>query len=409
MRKVNQLFPFLEQLLCSGGNFLTIALSARALSLEEQGKVGFMFVAYVAIVMISAVAICQYANINAPRLTSFLRKQYYAFLVLVCILLVLASTAFFSVAIPALAEYVSWHISDIETVYFVVYLALQQFIDFYRRTSYIFKTAGWALLVSALTYIPRIILLIFVNFHSFLDVLFILILTSIPGMALFVVDLIRCKNYVVEGWKRFARLHFIASRWLIASGPLSWLWAYIPVFVLGKINGLAAVAVFASVRTISNIGNTFMEVLETSVAAKAGVHQASQPSRMKDYMWVIFTVGFLVWGLGVLFLLVVGDKLIFYTIGERYEGYNDLLVILWFVVGLTFVFRVHGLKLRTEGRAKVVTIGFAVSTIIVIIASPSFIERYGVYGAAITFVLGAIGNFLSQVILMKISFKDQQA
>jgi len=406
--RVNQLYPILDQVLCSGGNFLTITLCARALSLGEQGKVGFIFAAYVAIVTISAVTIYQYASVNAPKLTFLLRKQYYACLLLICVLLVLATAGFFAVVIPSLLEFASWNITGLETVFFIVYLALQQFVDFYRRTSYIFKTPIRALLVSALIYIPRVALLALLEYSSFLGVLFILILTSVPGFVLFIGDILKYKKYALVGLKKFARIHFIESRWLIVSGPLSWLWAYIPVFVLGKVGGLSAVAVLASVRSISNVGNTVMELLETVVAAKAGVHQASHPSRMKDYMWLVFTVGILIWSVGLLFLLIAGDELIFYTIGRKYEGYGDLLLILWGVVGLTLVFRVHALKLRTEGNTKVVTVGFAFATLVVTIVSPYFIEQYGVYGAAIAFATGAMGNFLAQVILIGVYYRSQR-
>lgn len=403
--KFDRLFPLADQITTSGGNFLVIALCAHALPMEEQGKVGILFSAYIATILIGAVSMYQYANIHAPRVANHDCRKYYAFLLLVCLLVTFIVSIILALSIPYLANYVSWQVAAGELEYFIAYLALQQFVDFYRRTAYIFKTAGWALFGSSITYIPRIGILAASQLNTFLDVLYIMILTSIPGFVFYLIDLYRDKDSLLKGWQKHARTHFREIRWLVVAGPFTWLWAYIPVFVLGNTMGLAVVGAFVSVRSISNVGNTLMEILETSIAARAGVHQASDsPSVLKSYMRLIFTSGIIAWLAGLLFLFIVGKLIILITIGSQYEVYDGLLILLWGVVGLTFVFRVNGLKLRTEGRAKVVAMGYVVATIIVIIATPYLVGLYGVYGAAISLALGAFSNIVSQAFFAKSYF-----
>ena len=399
--RFDRYYPFLDQLVTSGGNFLTIALCARVLSIEEQGKVGFLFIAYVAIVMIGSVSIYQHASIQAPRLSSSQNKLYFACLLMICILLVFGMALLLVIVAPFIAELVSWNIISVEVAYLVAYLALQQMADFLRRTSYIFKASSNALLISSITYLPRIILLVVLSLHSFVDVLHILIISSLPAAGVFVYEVFIHKSYLCTGVRLYGRRHIKSSCWLILSGPLTWLWAYIPVFVLGRIEGLSSVAVLASVRSVSNVGNTLMEVLETSIAAKAGVRQAIHPGAMKTFLKAVSRFGFLLWGVGLLFLLFLGKEVILLTIGRQYSEFHSLLLLLWCVVGVTFMFRVHGLKVRTEGRSAIVTAGFAVSTISVIVASPFYVAQYGVYGVAVTLIIGASINLFSQLVISK--------
>ena len=64
-----------------------------------------------------------------------------------------------------------------------------------------------------------------------------------------------------------AKEHLSYSRLFIAGTPLVWLWAYIPIFMLGIMHGKEQAALLGSIRGISNMANVLMEQIETKVVA----------------------------------------------------------------------------------------------------------------------------------------------
>lgn len=400
--KVNQLIPFIDQLIVSGSNFLVIAISAHILQLNEQGKIGVIFLLYVAMVMVNAVTIYQYANIEAPRNKGVRRSQYHAFLILISIVLALLMSVLCIIFLPGLTELMSWEINSNELMYLIIFLVSQQFVDFIRRSSYIFHNDKQAVYVSALTYIPRILFLFAFNFNSAREVLEIMLLSNLVGLIAFINIFFKKLDRMNDGARLFINIHFKASRWFIVSGPLSWLWAYVPVFFLGKIDGLAAVAVLTSVRSITNVGNTVMEILDTSIAAKAGRFQVFGKGKMVGYIRNMAVIGCVLWLVGFLTIYMASEQILRISIGQKYIEYADLLAYLWCVVGFTFLFRLNSIKLRTMGFVKVVSIGYGVSTAAVLVFSPKLIFLYGIYGAAIAFLIGAFANLVTQIICIRV-------
>ena len=63
---MRNLSSLVNQVLVSGGNFLTIAICAHELPLSEQGKFTYVFASYMALLLLNAAGIFQGAAVRAP-------------------------------------------------------------------------------------------------------------------------------------------------------------------------------------------------------------------------------------------------------------------------------------------------------------------------------------------------------
>ena len=66
-RSINNTYAVLDQVLVSGGNFLTILICAYFFSPDEQGKLGFILSVYMGLMVVNQTFLFQQAAIDYPR------------------------------------------------------------------------------------------------------------------------------------------------------------------------------------------------------------------------------------------------------------------------------------------------------------------------------------------------------
>ena len=66
MNYLKKWMPLFDQVIVSGGNFLTVALCAHYLPLNEQGKLTYVIACYMALLLFNVSAIFQGASVRAP-------------------------------------------------------------------------------------------------------------------------------------------------------------------------------------------------------------------------------------------------------------------------------------------------------------------------------------------------------
>lgn len=384
-----------DQALVSGGNFLTIAICAHTLPLAEQGKFTYVFASYMALLLLNVAGIFQGAAVRAPVQGESYRG--------VLARLQLFQALLFACAVCGLwfgfGHIFGWSATNTEAILLFAFLLMQQMADFDRRMAYVFDSASRAIYSSAVLYPWRIAGLLIYRPESVSQVLMVLAISAmIP--ALFGLKAV-ARNISIS-WISAVKAHLVYSRLFIIGAPLGWLWAYIPVFLLGVVHGKEQAALLASIRGISNMANVLMEQLETKIVADwARMHHGSDAEAMGPAVVRLLKIGMIFWLVGMAVVGIFGREIVSLVLGALYEPHWILLVIGWVAYGVYFLARVSGIKHRTLGSNHVEFIGNLCGVFAAIFASITLIDRYKEIGAAWVYVIIAAVMLISQVLVTK--------
>ncbi len=388
-----------DQAITSGGNFLTIAVCAKVLPVAEQGKLGYVISIYMAALLINVSAIFQWGAAYAPRKYNNISYKNNLILlqIVIALLVVFVSTLYFYF----FGKGVSWEPSLVEFLLLGGYLFFHQLADFDRRSSYFFVNSQRAVLSSALLYPIRIALLLIVSPENICDALAVLFVSTLVSASFTIKFFIQqfsllSKKSIVE-----IKRHLYLSRHLIFTGPLSWCWAYLPIFYLGKEKGPMLAGILLSIRSIVNIANILVEQLETVVAAKFGkVAKESGKDGVDQNAFLLLKIGSLIWIFVAFILYYHGALVIELVLNKSYSPYSDLLLISWVAYGVLFLARVYGMRFRFTRETRVELVGNAIAVLSVIVSANYLIGKYSVYGAAALFVISAITILSAQFLMV---------
>lgn len=395
MRKLGSL---VDQVLVSGGNFLTIAICAHALPLSEQGKFTYVFASYMALLLLNVAGIFQGAAVRAPAQdstyqTSLARLQ----LLQATLLSLLISVTWFGAG-----NVFGWQATATEAGLLLAYLFLQQLADFDRRSAYIFSGSKRAVYSSAALYPLRIIGLLAIRPETVNQVLLVLIVSALIPAALTISAASKSRSDAAPSWHNATKAHLAYSKLFIAGAPLGWLWSYIPIFMLGTMHGKEQAAVLASIRGISNIANVLMEQLETKVVADwARVHHGPGKHAMKAAVSSFIKIGIIFWLSGMTIVVVFGREIVTLVLGSLYAPHWPLLVIGWGGYGVYFLARVSGIKNRALGANQVEYIGNICGVIAALLACFVLIPYFKATGAAWVYVIIAAAMLIGQMLALK--------
>ena len=382
----------------SGGNFLTIAICAHALPLSEQGKLSYVFASYMALLLLNVAGIFQGAAVRAPAQDSSYRISLGR--------LQLLQGTMFSVLISTMwfgfGNVFSWQATVTEAGLLFSFLLLQQMADFDRRSAYIFSGARRAVFSSVALYPLRIIGLIIVRPDTVSQVLLVLIVSSLFPAALTLYAMSKSRSDATQSWKIAIKDHLKYSRLFIAGAPLGWLWAYIPIFLLGIMHGKEQAALLASIRGISNVANVMMEQIETKVVADwARVSHSAGSYAINSSVIRLLKIGMIFWLSGMTIVVVFGREIVTLILGNLYTPHWSLLVIGWGGYGVYFLARVSGIKHRTLGSNHIEFIGNLCGVLAAIAAGYVLIYNFKAIGAAWTYVIIAFVMLISQMLVLK--------
>ena len=396
MRKASSL---VDQVLVSGGNFLTIAICAHALPLAEQGKFTYVFASYIAVLLLNIAGIFQGAAVRAPVQERHGYKTNLARLQLLqaILLSMLVSGIWFS------AGYVfGWQTTNTEAGLFFAFLVLQQLADFDRRTAYIFANTKRAIFSSALLYPARVFGLIIIRPDTVSQALLIMMFSALIPAVFTVICACRNNRTNTQPWIGAAIEQLAYSKLFIAGAPLGWLWAYIPIFMLGIMHGKEQAALLGSIRGISNMANVLMEQIETKVVADwARIRHGKGLPVLEEAVSRMLKIGVIFWLAVMAVLLVFGREIVNLILGSLYAPHWNLLVIGWIGYGIYFIARIFGIKHRTLGFNQIEFTGNAFGVVAAVLAGFVMIPALSATGAAWVYVVIAIAIMGSQAYLAK--------
>lgn len=380
------LLSLFDQVIVSGANFLLVLICARNLSPAEQGKIGYVIAANFAVVMIGLTTVFQFAAIE------FVSKKepdrYHKSLAVYQLTIAVVASALVTLLISLLAISANWKMTALEVGLLLFFLILQQLADFDRRASYIFFTVDRALISSSCLYSFRLGMLLVLTPKNVTEVLLILLISCVAP-ALFslrhAIAGIKGSYQVIEFFKEQLR----KSRWLIFSGPLSWLWGNSITFFAGTIIGLPAVAILVALRSITNIANIGLEVLETRGAVSLATLDQSDRPRYFSSVRQILKLAFLLWIIGLLAILFFGEIAVQYLYGDYYGPYWHLMVWLWFMNLGIFIFKMGSISLRIRRRTFEVFLSYGVGVIAAFVMIPVGAYLFDLSGAVVAMTLSA--------------------
>jgi O-antigen/teichoic acid export membrane protein len=396
MRRFSSL---IDQVLVSGGNFLTTIICARTLPLSEQGKIIYIFSSYMALLLLNVAGIFQGASVLAPSQDRYIYKISIARLQLL-------QSLFLSLIISCCWYWAGgifeWKATNTESTLLLGFLILQQLADFDRRAAYIFSSTKRAIFSSSLIYPIRVFALLIVQPSTAEIILLILLLSSLLPATLTLYTAMKYIDISFQSWFALIKYHLSYSLLFIASAPLGWLWAYIPIFMLGIANGKEQAALLASIRGISNIANILMEQIETKIAADWArlQHKNNLPLLLKSAAHLI-NIGIISWLCGILIIFIYGKEIVYLLLGPLYATHWNLLAIAWGGYGIYFIARILAIRDRAQGNNKIEFFGNITGVSTAIIAGILIIPKYEILGAAFIYVIISIAMLISQLFFGK--------
>jgi O-antigen/teichoic acid export membrane protein len=393
------LSSLIDQVLVSGGNFLTIAICAHALPLSEQGKFTYIFASYMALLLLNVAGIFQGAAVRAPAQERDPYKISLARLQLLQALLLsmLVCAAWFGVG-----NIFGWQATATEAVMLFAFLVMQQLADFDRRSAYIFSGTKRAIYSSAALYPIRIIGLLIIRPDTVSQVLMVLIASAFIPAAFALLTTGKSRYGSPQSWKMSIKEHLTYSRLFIAGAPLSWLWSYIPVFMLGVMHGKEQVALLSSIRGICGIANVLMEQIEIKVVTDwARVHHGEGAHVMGAAISHLFKIGMAFWLLTMAAVVVFGKEIVALVLGNLYAPHWHLLMIAWVGYGVYFIARIFAIKHRILGANHVEFVGNMSGVMAALTAGYVMIPSLKATGAAWVYVIIAAAMLISQILVLK--------
>lgn len=396
---IRNLSSLVDQVLVSGGNFLSIAICAHILPLSEQGKFTYIFASYMALLLLNMAGIFQGAAVRAPAQEPDPYKISLArFQLLQALLLSMLVCAFWF----GVGNVFGWQATAAEAGLLFAFLVIQQLADFDRRSAYIFSVTRRAIYSSATLYPIRIIGLLIIRPDTVSQVLMALIVSAFIPAVLTLLTIGKSRDGSAQSWMLAIKEHLTYSRLFIAGAPLSWLWSYIPTFMLGVMHGKEQVALLSSIRGICGMANVLIEQIEIKVVADwARVHHGEGAHIMGVAVSRLFKIGMAFWLLTMTAIVVFGQEIVALVLGNLYAPYWHLLVIAWAGYGVYFIARIFAIKHRILGANHIEFIGNMSGVIAALTAGYVMIPTLKATGAAWVYVIIAAAMLISQMLVLK--------
>jgi len=384
-----------DQCAVSGGNFLIVALGAHFLPLSEQGKLIYIYTAYVGLVLFNIAAVFAVAPVVRNEVSS--PKYYRRLLFDVQLIVALFSSVAVIMAFNLGGGALGWQPSGIENLAIVAFLFLQQIADFQRRSGYVFDQIEISSRVNILGIVSRVFVLFFVRPGSAFEFVTLLTVTAMPGVVFELLIQRRGETggeYLTQRGE-ILRRHMHLCRWNILNAPLTWGGLHLPVFLVAALASKEQAAIFGSVRAISTFANVFLGLLETLIPSWMASRVAvGGMSALRFASLRLLKVGGVLWAFGLLIIVFIGESAVVFLLGEQYKKYALILSIGWLGNGIYFVGRILGLHYRIGKNSFAEFLG-AVGGGVVLFCCLPLIQQYASWGGAWTLVAVQLGSVFS--------------
>ena len=380
----------------SAGNFLTIALGAHFLPLEEQGKLVYAFGIYYGLVIFNVAAFFSSALlVRGERegwacYQNLLLKWQFGFS--------LVSAVLVTAILAATGRYLDWHVSWVELLLLGIFYVAQQLADFYRRSGYIFEYIAKSAISSQIVFGFRVLMIFLIHPTTLVGFLWVLILSASFGACAIMVREWRTRGPASSHRdQEQTNSHFRLSKWNVLNAPLTWGGLHLPILLIGAISGKEAAAIVGSIRGITTFLNVLLELLETYIPTWLASKITREGYLSRNPSIRLLIVGLAIWLLGFVLLFATGERVVSYLLGERYLTYFPILLVIWLANGLYFIGRVIGLHFRMSRDTLAQAVGSA-GGIVALLFSLPLVHQDGIWGGAWSFAIVQAGIILTLIL-----------
>lgn len=408
------MYRLIDQGFVSLGNFLTIFLGAIFLSVSDQAILIVAYSTYFVFLLLSV------AFTYSPAQIIYSKTKYKNQYISSNFLLHLFVSAIFVVLLYLIYNvferfqfFIAYKI-DIDSVLW--FLFFQQIVDYGRRISYVIELKLEPVIISFLSHFLRVVVILVVQPETFNQYFDILLLTALiaSGFALYsmfsrltIKGLLKCLHLI--------RYQIYFSRNLLSSTPIAWLISYFPIYLSGVISGAQAVAVLGTLKSLTNLANLFVELIETSQIPRWS--KEKNVTRIKKLFlpsMINIIIAFTVFWCFTLFVSLFIYEPLINIFNTKYSNTLNIFVLLWCSYLFYFYSRIVIIAYRLEHNTKIelmyslVVLACAVPISLIIF---NYFKLDGVLGGAlIYFLLPLLGSiwliykfFYNSTVLKRIS------
>lgn len=394
-----------DQLVTSGGNFLTGILVARWIGLENFGifSIWWMLILFglsISQAVITKPLLSLLPKKKATEQNSYLTSLFYVQLLVIFILLVLIISGF------GLSSFFDITLPTGNTFYFVLALLFFQLIhDYFRKIGFALEKTTGPLLLDSVLFSIQIASLCLIYLYGNLEVTTVILAMLGASVISCTVGLLWAnKNDIsfqfnINDSLITLKEHYNFSKWLLGTSLLQWLSGNYFIIVGATLLGPVAVGAIRIIQQIMGLCHIVFLALENVVPVEAAQHflTAGIPSLFnflqKTLLQLIIPV------LLALFMLVISiDYIIDFIYGEEYLAYSYLInsfSVLYFFVFISLFARI---ALRTMENTKPIFIAYSFSTLFSLLAAKPMLLYWGIDGLVAGLVLTQV---LSLIVYLK--------
>ncbi len=397
-----------DQLVTSGGNFLTGILVARWIGLEDFGIFSIWWMLILFGLSISQAVITKPLLSLLPKKDTTEQSQYISslfyvqlFIIFALVLLILVGysfSSFFNINIPIGT-----------TSYLVLALLFFQLLhDYFRKIGFALAKMTGPLLLDTVLFSIQICGLCLVFSYGTLDVkrvIFMLLIGSIIACTVAIFWAIHngiSFQFSIKNISKTLKEHYNFSKWLLGTSLLQWLSGNYFIIVGATLLGPVAVGAIRIIQQIMGLCHIIFLALENVVPVEAAQHFLKEgiPSLFhflqKTLLQLIFPV------LLALFMLVIGiDLIIDFIYGEEYLAYSYLIngfSVLYFFVFISLFARI---ALRTMENTKPIFVAYSFSTIFSLLAAKPMLLYWGIDGLVLGLVLTQVSSLFIYALYLR--------
>lgn len=319
-------FPFMDQLLVSGGNFVTTVVIARALGLESFGWYTLIWLAVLfSLAMQLGLVVSPMMSIG-PKQDSNEAPGYFG-------VVVLHEALFCAAAMGGIGASVALLVDESRLTPGLPLAAATAgagFLlqDFTRRLLFTRARSHVVVSLDALNYAARLGLLAWFGSQGVLSIsnaLWIIGGTSLAATALAVpfagplrFELPRFGQVSVRQWR--------SAKWLVATGAMHWVTSNSALLISGGLLGIKAVAAWRAAQSVLGVLNIGREVMENILPHEAGRALASRGiAGLKPVLIIAAGISLCVSAVVVAVMAMYGNDLLRLVYGPEFSAYGFII------------------------------------------------------------------------------------
>jgi O-antigen/teichoic acid export membrane protein len=396
----NLLYSVIDQSAVSAGNFLTIVLGAKYLSVADQGKLVYLYSIYIGIVLVNISAFFNSANIVHQEFKSGACYKKILFYTQVGLAALFCGV----IAIWLLSSTINkqWIPTWTEAVLACGFIFCQQISDFYRRSGYVFDYIACACRSSLWVYGSRILGMLIFQPSTLTEFLWVMTLPSVPILVVCLYT--QYKNFRLKCNKNEVQAiinkHTQLSKWNVANSPLKWAGLHLPIILVAALHSIEAAAILGSIRAITTFANVFLELFETYIPSWLTQRHAENSQSLSSHCFDLLKMGTTFWLIGIIGIFFWGTSIVGLILGEFYVQYTFILYVSWLAVGLSFVGRVISLYYRITQDVIVEFVGSSFG-LLVMLACIGVLQKGGAIAGAWILVIFQLSSLTGMFVYRK--------